>query len=297
MKNKIVLLITVFVSFLCQVQAGTTTFDHNVTIQDGNIYDVVVVTGNNTVVEMTGGQITGGLFAYNASTVNISGGTISQNVKTFHSSSINISGGRIYPYYIYAYNDSKLNISGEADIHEINAWDSSYVNISGGAVYRLSSGYSASVNIIGGQITNQLSASSLVSMNILGGNIELLNASQDWNASPNVYGGSIQKLASSGGGKINFYGSDFQISYMGGCNGFGEMTGIFNNGTTITACLLASDTYKYLIFHSNISIPPICINRPIGDINYDCKVNMLDLALLVSNWLDCGFDSSEACWK
>lgn len=286
-----------FLFFITEAQAGTTIFNSNAVIEDGNVYDVVVVTGDNTVVDMTGGQITGGLFTYNASTVNVSGGVISQNVKAFHSSFINISGGTIWPYYIYAYDNSKVNVSGAADIHEINAWDSSYVNISGGIIYMLNSGYSASVNIIDGQITYELSASSSVPMNILGGDIELFIARQDWMARPNVYGGSIKKLASSGGGRINFYGSDFEISFIGGCNGFGELTGILNDGTAINACLLASDTYLYLDFYGNVTVPPICLNRPVGDINYDCKVNMLDFALLASGWLDCGLDPPEACWE
>ena len=281
-----------FLFFFAEAQAGTTTFDSNAVIEDGNVYDVVVVTGDNTVVDMTGGQITGGLFTYNTSTVNISGGVISQNVKAFHSSFINISGGTISPYYIYAHDNSKVNVSGTADIHWINAWDSSYVNISGGIIDRLESGYSANVNIIDGQIATQLSASSSVPMNILGGDIE---DCVTYSGEIKVYGGSIQKLYCCSA--INFYGSDFEISFIGGCNGFGELTGILNDDTAINACLLASDTYLYLNFYGNVTVPPVCLNRPIGDINYDCKVNMLDLALLASGWLDCGLDQPEACWE
>jgi hypothetical protein len=31
-------------------------------------------------------------------------------------------------------------------------------------------------------------------------------------------------------------------------------------------------------------------------LNADCKVDMLDFALLMSEWLDCGLDDQDLCW-
>ncbi len=39
-----------------------------------------------------------------------------------------------------------------------------------------------------------------------------------------------------------------------------------------------------------------CLNRPTGDINLDCRVDLTDLALLTANWLECGRPNPSACW-
>jgi len=40
---------------------------------------------------------------------------------------------------------------------------------------------------------------------------------------------------------------------------------------------------------------PQCVNPPKYDLNNDCRVNFFDFALLVSEWLDCGYDDPAAC--
>jgi TolB protein len=39
-----------------------------------------------------------------------------------------------------------------------------------------------------------------------------------------------------------------------------------------------------------------CINRPSADLNGDCKVDFYDIAVVCSQWLDCGLDDPDACW-
>jgi hypothetical protein len=41
----------------------------------------------------------------------------------------------------------------------------------------------------------------------------------------------------------------------------------------------------------------VCTQSIKGDLNEDCKVDMQDLALLVSVWLECNLDPFEACWE
>jgi len=48
-------------------------------------------------------------------------------------------------------------------------------------------------------------------------------------------------------------------------------------------------------YQLSIDDPLICAHRPASDLNNDCKVNLLDLAMLASEWLDCGFNHPEAC--
>ena len=40
-----------------------------------------------------------------------------------------------------------------------------------------------------------------------------------------------------------------------------------------------------------------CRTRPQMDFNYDCRVNFKDMALFLSEWLECNLDPPEACWE
>ena len=39
----------------------------------------------------------------------------------------------------------------------------------------------------------------------------------------------------------------------------------------------------------------VCVERPAGDTNDDCKVDMIDLSQISSDWLVCGLSPVEAC--
>jgi hypothetical protein len=47
----------------------------------------------------------------------------------------------------------------------------------------------------------------------------------------------------------------------------------------------------------SINDPLVCVNRPLSDLNNDCKVDMLDLAVFSSEWLNCGYNHPDACWE
>jgi hypothetical protein len=42
---------------------------------------------------------------------------------------------------------------------------------------------------------------------------------------------------------------------------------------------------------------PYCIQEIPGDLNGDCKVNLVDFAVIVAHWLECNIDPQEACWQ
>jgi hypothetical protein len=42
---------------------------------------------------------------------------------------------------------------------------------------------------------------------------------------------------------------------------------------------------------------PYCTEPIPGDVNDDCKVDFVDLAIMVSHWLQCNLDQPEACWE
>jgi len=44
-------------------------------------------------------------------------------------------------------------------------------------------------------------------------------------------------------------------------------------------------------------IEPYCAEYPAGDVNFDCKVDFKDFAIMATHWLECNLDPPEACWE
>ena len=125
----IVLGMVVCASICTAANGGSITFRKDGVIQDGNFYDSVFVYGNDTTVEIRGGDI-GKLSSYDRSTVNISGGNIT-DAQSYNKSTINIRGGIVrVPKAKDA--GSKINITGGT------SWNievgSGQLDISGGTI-------------------------------------------------------------------------------------------------------------------------------------------------------------------
>ncbi len=43
-------------------------------------------------------------------------------------------------------------------------------------------------------------------------------------------------------------------------------------------------------------LEPYCMQEIQGDLNHDCKVDLADLAIIMSHWLECNLDPKEACF-
>jgi hypothetical protein len=71
------------------------------------------------------------------------------------------------------------------------------------------------------------------------------------------------------GNRIGFLGADF---------GFGILPGA------------TSPTFM------NPCQEPYCTKAIDGDLNHDCKVDLLDFSLLAGKWLECNLDPPDACW-
>lgn len=70
-----VLVLGLTLIFTASVRAEVITiFDSNATISGGETYDTVVIKGDGTVVDMTGGDVNN-VITMNASTFNVSGGS------------------------------------------------------------------------------------------------------------------------------------------------------------------------------------------------------------------------------
>ncbi|MFC1795218.1 hypothetical protein ACFL3Q_16735 [Planctomycetota bacterium] len=125
----IVWMIAVCVSISPAANGAHISFSRDAVIQDGDSYDGVYVYGNNTTVEVKGGNI-GKLLSYDRSTVNISGGHIT-SAQSYEQSTINISGGTV---------------------RVPSTWDAgSTINVTGGTFWNVEVG-SGEFNMSGGQI-------------------------------------------------------------------------------------------------------------------------------------------------
>lgn len=260
-----------------------TIFDANDIIADGDVYDTVVVKGDGTVVNMTGGEVNT-LITMNASTFNISGGSLGVGghyTWTYDSSILNLSGGTFYQ--IRAYGQSKVYLSGNATqsgsvINSSLISDSASVTISGNAVSKFEIRGNGKAYITGG--STQLSI-------------------REGSPAINISGGTVEWISNNSGGAfcgvINVIGYNLSAVPYGGDFRMGEVTGYWNDDTPFSFTL-GYGTYSYVKLYDGI-IPLNCTNKPENDLNNDCKVNLVDFSKMASEWLHCGLDEQSACWE
>ncbi len=68
---------------------------------------------------------------------------------------------------------------------------------------------------------------------------------------------------------------------------------IFSNADII---IKSSDGVNYTV-NGDPYIATTCTDPPDADLSGDCRVDLQDVAMLVSEWLKCGLDPPEACWE
>ena len=258
------------------------------------MYDIVVVT-DSAVVTMTGGEINGGLFLYNTSTVNISGGDFNSDIGMFHSCRMNMSGGNLSNgKYLRLYNNSSAKIDGTTQLSIVYTYDSSTMTFENGYSSHMSINNSSYFNMTGGEIKRIEDYSNSIA-NIYGGIITTDIVGLGSSTIINIYGGMIPKIRTYATPQINIYGTGLSKSTFGGCSGFGELIGTLNDSTPTIACFGTDDAHNYVFLINGGTPPPICITHPIGDLNYDCVVDLIDFYTFASSWLECGFEFEADC--
>ena len=271
MKVQTILTIAICLILSATIQAEVITiFDSNSVIASGDTYDTVVIKGDGTVVDMTGGT--------------------ANKVITMNSSTFNMTGGSIagtWEQIIHSYDNSVLNLSG-GDVQQIRSHGESEVNIFGyvsvtGTVYS----YGASVvSMTSDNVTvSGLGPTKNSTVNIAGGTIPYIEARGDSNI--NISGGTIGQIKSADAffsAEINIIGYDLDVVPYSGSYGHGIITGYWNDDTAVSIDLMDERTYPSLTLFDGI-IPPNCVNKPESDISGDCKVNLVDLAKMSSEWL------------
>ena len=217
---------TLILIFVSTVQARTKLFDSNAVISDGDSYDTVVVEGDDTVVDMTGGYIKK-LYTYDTSVFNMSDGYIT-GVRIADASTFNLSDGRII--LLYCYDSSNVNVSGGSAYYGILCEDSSTGNIYGGS-HGVEAWGSSKLNVYGGSHSS-LRCFSSSTLNIYGGSSRLVDADS---GTLNIYGGSIRDYLDCGcTPPVNIYGYSFDYDPTGGNYGYGQVTGFYANQTAFS---------------------------------------------------------------
>ncbi len=57
-----------------------------------------------------------------------------------------------------------------------------------------------------------------------------------------------------------------------------------------------TDTTTNPGFTTVTAVVPVCVDPPTMDTNDDCRIDLTDLAVFVSEWLTCGLDIQSLCW-
>lgn len=318
-KSKSTVMVTVLILILtARVQAETITiFDSNATISDGNTYDTVVIKGNGTVVDMTGGDANL-VIVMNSSTFNMTGGNIgfetNKGISSFDSSVLNLSGGRLRK--VNTYGESEINIFGDPNIDICEFYDStvatissneafidtchpqgnSTLSLSAGSLLLLSAIQNSTVTISGGEVLWSVSVCHNAKLNIsdITTNILYVNSG----GTVNLSGGDVNSIGRDIGGdssslcQINVIGYSLSAVPYGGSHGYGEISGYWNNDVPFSISLgyessYPVDIYARIALYDGV-IPTNCLNKPESDLSGDCKVNFTDFSKMAAEWLQDG---------
>jgi len=282
------ILICLAVVAVCNVQAEVITiFDSNATISSSDTYDTVVVKGDSTVVDMTGGAVTK-LITMNSSTFNMSDGAVN-NVISYDTSEFNMTGGNTS--YITSFGTSELNLSG-GTTGAIQPCGESRINASGNvSTGTISVCDMPTITISEDAVINDITVwkDGESTINIAGGtinsNIWAQTGTPEITISGGVINGYLSLDVSTGwSSKVNIVGYGLEAVPYGGANEDGQITGYWNDDTSFSIDLHSPEVYSHVVLYDGV-IPPTCLSKPESDLSGDCKVDNIDLAKMASEWL------------
>ena len=157
-----VMLTMVMAMSICNVYAENKVFTESGEILEGEVWDIVDVFGDDTIVDMSGGSVDY-ISTFDSSTLNMSGGLA--EVGAFETSTINISGGSLFSG-ANAYDGGTVNLLDCDYSIDLRVYESGTGNMFGGTVEYLIAGDFGTLDLYGGVITDSLGAweSSLVNV-------------------------------------------------------------------------------------------------------------------------------------
>ena len=167
MKSQLLLSLALITAILSlgtiPAQAEDKVFTESGEIVDGDVWVLVDIYNDDTIVDMSGGMCDF-ITTHDKSTLNIIGGQAQVGAQDF--SIINISSGSLSG--AHAYNNGKVNFSGNAISLRLAAVDYGIANMTGGVVEYLAAGDSGTLNIYSGVVTDSLYASGNSIVNVFG---------------------------------------------------------------------------------------------------------------------------------
>lgn len=318
MKTQSILVLAMIILVAANLQAEVITiFDSNSVISGGDTYDTVVVKGDGTVVDMTGGDANL-VIMMNSSTFNMTAGNIgfetNKGISSFDSSVLNLSGGHLRK--VNTYGESEVNIFGDPNIDICEFYDSttatissndafvercypkgnSTLNLSAGSLKWLSGNQNSISNISGGEVLYNVSVNYNATLNISDITTEILYVNSG--GTVNLSGGDVNSIGRDIGGdssspcQINVIGYGLSAIPYGGTHGYGEISGYWNNDVPFSINLgyesnYPVDIYARITLYDSV-IPANCMNKPESDLSGDCKVDFTDFSKMAAEWLQDG---------
>jgi hypothetical protein len=191
---------------------------------------------DEAILRVMGGRVVTA-YAYDNSSVNVSGGEISLNLNAYDTSTINITDGVVYGFH--SYNSSTATISGGL-VWTQSAHGTSTINITDGRNDGLYAFDNSVINISGGIMNNYIYASGSSTINISGGSIGgVLHSIETSNIT--FYGQHFVL-----GGGLSLYGNELI--------GTGTLSGQWFDGTSWTTQITTNDTTATILIPEPASL-------------------------------------------
>lgn len=263
--------------------------DYNAVITEGDTYETVVIKGDDTVVDMTGGTVDR-IITMNGSTLNISGGESPSgypiDVRTHDTSTVNVSGGNVY--FTGAGGSSTVNISGGDVGYLESVTGSSHVNILGEVTISFVEAYHSAVISVSAGTVGDVHAHGACRLIITGGTVA--QAVMDGPARLDISGGTLNGIGFDElryEPVLNVIGNNLsKLPYSHTTSGEGMISGRWNDDTPFTIAV-EPRLYDAVTLWDGV-VPAECVNEPASDASGDCKVDLTDLAIMSTEWLQDG---------
>jgi hypothetical protein len=224
MKTKIVLMITIgLIVFLSSITfaADNKDFYESGQIVDGEVWNMVNIYNDGTVVDMSGGMCDF-VGTHDRSTFNMTDGHADGRADDY--STANISGGTFTGFHSWGH--GTINLDGMASGHYLTAYSFGILNINGGIV-DYATGYDESTINFFGQLENIVVCDSSIA---------------------NLHKGSISDyIGACDSSIINVFGYDLHKTFTGGAYNHGQITGFWDDDSAFTVDIYDMETHSHIV--------------------------------------------------
>ena len=224
MKTKIATIMALIMLFgAIPVQAENKVFTESGEIVDGDVWNMVDIYNDDTVVDMSGGMCDF-IKTYDKSTLNMSGGQADGGA--YNHSIMNLSGGTFTSFQVTDF--GTINFGGTASGHYITANSSGFLYITGGIIDYVVGNDSSVIDFREEGELEQLIACSSSVVNMHGGVVSDYIGACDYSI-------------------INIYGYALHKTSTGGTYGYGQVSGYWIDYTSFNIDIYDAETYSHIV--------------------------------------------------